>query len=177
MTAHYTPIQDSTNGPKSSPSAFGSGSTTSKPSTDALSRSTQKANYDDHHADFNREFGFVEKSYHGTLCKDPVYCLILEKHNDKSHENTYVHVCKYGKTCRDISNYEHKKHFVHLDKPTCSEGSKCQNDEPQHRSDYHHPGSWDYLIPCLANGCKDRSHSHCARYQHGSKIYPLIKKK
>lgn len=124
--------------------------------------------------------GIIERYLSKQLCGNPMYCQTLESVKDPSkvaaHKNKYLHVCKYGQSCRDINIPAHKRDFVHLDKPPCLDNN-CKNTDPIHRSDYHHQGCWDYLIPCLHNGCNDTTYQHCCKYQHGATpYYPLLKK-
>lgn len=185
ITKTATSISSSTAGTARTtpPTRTGGSSNLSCSCSTASSVSRRSSNNDPHdpHAELTHEFGFVEKELRTKLCSFPIYCPtaegVVNKENTAIHKASCMHVCKYGKSCRDIKDPKHLMFFVHLDKPTCAAGSRCSNTDPQHRSDYHHPGSWDYLIPCLRIGCTDRSYAHCSRYQHETKTYPLLKKK
>lgn len=111
------------------------------------------------------------------LCKDPFFCKLNEV-NDERHQREYLHVCKYGIFCKDLSNPKHLKKYVHLRKPRC-ENYKCTDDSSVHRVSYAHQDKWDFLLPCrYENSCRDLNNSeHLKKYTHEQPCFPCIKAK
>lgn len=100
------------------------------------------------------------------VCRDPC----CPDCNDINHVWSYKHMCPYGASCKFLSNQRHMALFVHANIPTCPKGATCGGlCDAEHRSSNHHPGYWDFLVPCpWDDSCiylNDKE--HCRKYQHG----------
>ena len=120
------------------------------------------------------------KSNHVHLCKSPFTCeaFLYDKTPHKTeHSKQFSHVCLYGQSCSMLNDPEHRRTCIHIKKEVCKSNPCRKLTDPSHRAMYHHPGLWDYLIPCRhSTKCRDSSSEHLKKYQHGSmSIFPQIK--
>ena len=112
-----------------------------------------------------------EEEKHVHICKEPFTCSLFlynNSHKKVEHEKQFRHVCLYGKSCKKLGDPEHRKMCIHLNKETCNLNTCTKLSDPAHRARYHHPGFWDYLLPCRYHKkCKDIGNAeHNKKYQH-----------
>lgn len=89
--------------------------------------------------------------------------------NKEEHVWKYRHQCPYGRSCKYTGEQVHAALFFHAEIPVCPSGRDCGAlTDPKHRAENHHPGYWDFLIPCpQGKKCQDVDNKeHCSKYQH-----------
>ena len=112
------------------------------------------------------------------FCENPFTCSILMNERDPKHRehcHCFRHVCRKGESCRRKGDLLHRSAKAHMDKPLCPDKSCSLLHDPAHRMQFHHPGMWDYLVPCkYGDGCRIRGDdAHCKKYHHTSSyVYP-----
>ena len=102
-------------------------------------------------------------------CSDPP-STCYGKYRDLTHPHwrEYAHVCRFGKSCNNLSDPKHSEYFIHLDLPSCPSGRECLALDPKHRESNHHPGWPDVMLQCeWKGGCKKTSDlKHMRGYKH-----------
>jgi len=85
----------------------------------------------------------------------------------KDHFSKYKHRCLYGGACT-IATPEHKEEWTHIILPACPNNACTQLSNVKHRSEFSHPGHWDFLLPCRNSPCAAHKQGKCdiKRYYH-----------
>lgn len=118
-------------------------------------------------------YPLVEGAKPANLCPH-LFCDKAERNKDVDHINKFIHVCRYGVKCRDLDKPEHRKNYVHFNKPLCKD-TTCNNCSSLHRAEYSHPNEWDYLMPCRhQQNCNKVDLDHKKKYSHDKPCFPSV---
>ena len=104
----------------------------------------------------------------GKLCELAYSSKSDEK--QKKHCQEFYHWCLHGKSCEKKGDPDHIKFWIHDDELEDCKGCPLILD-PGHRAQFHHPGLWDWMLPCRQGTLctKKMDKKHYLKYYHPQK--------